>query len=236
MSGVIKSVVAENHSGIRNLTGFSPAIRDDISPHALVRKDPASQEVGNAHIPENDAATDITMLEREIEALREEIERTEAEAFARGREAGAAEAESRETERYELLSTSIDKAFSMVAEKLDHIDALAALLARSGLARIFADPDNMADLVANAISHRMSQIRGETVLSVKVSEADFPDADALAGLRSATGKTVDIIAEPGLASGESKIAMALGVLEIGPVLQTERFGELLLQLAEGERG
>jgi type III secretion protein L len=78
----------------------------------------------------------------------------------------------------------------------------------------------------------MSRLRSEAVLAVHVSSADFPDEAALAALPVGP---VRVVALPELASGECRLDLVLGQIDIGPRTQWARLVEVLDGLTADEQ-
>ncbi len=172
-------------------------------------------------------------LAEKYKHAKEEIEKVRAEAFEKGKAAGLKDAEVDEQGRHERIAKTLQAALTLLSQRLESIDALAAMLAQAGLAKIFDDHDDLAALVASAISKRIRQIKDETILAVVVSQEDFPDPQTARKQIPNLQDDVEIRCDAALKSGDCRIKLSLGVLEIGPELQIGRLKELLQQLAEG---
>ena len=189
----------------------------------------SSPDVGRA---QTDTLQENLQLAKALEDARAETDTLCAEAFREGREAGALEASSQGKELLQRVSCGVAEALDRFTITMGELENLAALLAHTGLVKIFGEHNDMSDLVAKAISKSVSQLRDAAILSVAVSKSDFADIsnrDMLPAVLQ--GETVQLCHDADLASGECLIALHIGTLDIGPHLQMEKFRTLLLELA-----
>jgi type III secretion protein L len=197
MSGLIKS----------GTDGIARRVR----PFALVRAEvlPAPDPELVA-LREQCLALEVALAEREeaITAVAEKAEAAWQDGEAAGREAGRAEADERRADALALLEDASDRACAELAERLQGMDGLAALLARTCLDRLFGDPGARADIVRDLIRHQVDSLRGEAVVEIRVSAEDFPTDTAIEG-------SAGIVVSDALASGDCAIRLRLGTLEAG---------------------
>lgn len=162
-----------------------------------------------------------------------ELEKIRREEFERGRKLGKSEAMSDELERTALLAAAIKNAAVDYQEKLDSLEGLAILLAQTGLDRIFSDHQEMDVLIASAIRHRLELLKQHNIIAVFVSPVDFADDAAVNRLKSAVGDTkLDFQTDRKLGSGDCRLSLKLGEVEIGVKPQLKQLDILLRQLAE----
>jgi type III secretion protein L len=177
---------------------------------------------------------DIKARDAQIERLREEVRQAYRQGESAGREAGLAERDARRDEALKRIEGGIDRAVAAFEAQLAALDDLAVLVAREALGKMLGDPDKHMTLLAQAIRHQLRRVDTESIIGVFVSQADYPDADALAALASAIGRAVDLRAVETLAAGACHIKLTLGALEIGLNDQWRRLEAALLGLSDAE--
>ena len=118
--------------------------------------------------------------------------------------------------------------------RLGEWEALAVLVGKMALAKVFDDPAAQSEMVVSAIARRMMELRHQSVISVRVSDEDFPDEVALARIAVLAGKSVETLATGELASGECTIDLKLGKMDIGPKTQWAALGALLDRIVQEE--
>lgn len=155
-------------------------------------------------------ALEAALAERDEAAavLAEKADAAYDDGEAAGREAGRAEADERRAEALELLEDASDRACADFTERLQAMDELAALLARTCLDRLFGEPGARADIVRDLIRHQMDGLRGDTPVEIRVSAADFAADAAIEG-------GAQVVVSDALASGDCAIRLGLGTLEAG---------------------
>lgn len=153
------------------------------------------------------------LLERDeaLAALASERDLARAEGEASGREAGLAEADARREEALALLEKTAASASKALGERLETMERLAALLARTCLDRLFGEAGARGKLVADLLRHQLERLRGAAIVEIEVAAQDF-DADSVSSIASAG---VRIVLADALDSGDCRIRLALGALEIG---------------------
>jgi len=182
----------------------------------------------------------VTRLKQEKEsletALREaqaSMEHAVARANEEGRREGLSMAARDEQGRLELLEAGISAGLAGLEGRLEALEGLAALVSRLALARIFDEPVQHAELVGSALARQMQHVRGDTILAVRVSSADFPDEESLSTLRDRAGAgAVRLLACPDLAQGTCIMDLRMGHVEVSPQIQWSRLSALLLELAD----
>ncbi|WP_164119033.1 hypothetical protein [Sphingorhabdus sp. Alg239-R122] len=177
--------------------------------------------------------TSYAELEKKYILVKEEIENVRLESFEKGKVAGAENSTAKAQVKHEQLGKASQEALELFSQKLESLDGLAAALTHEGLAKIFDSRDDLSDLVVSAISNRIRQIKDETILSVVVSADDFPDSGQARARIPGLQDDVELRCDPSLESGDCRIKLSLGILEIAPELQVTRLRELLQQLANG---
>ncbi|WEJ98150.1 MAG: hypothetical protein P0Y59_14480 [Candidatus Sphingomonas phytovorans] len=179
----------------------------------------------------DDAHEEIAALQEALLAARETAAAAERvardEGYREGLDAATSDSESLAAD----IREAADAARAAWDERLAGLDALAVMVARASLARMFGDGADMADLAAQAIQHRIAALRAESVVAVRVSGVDFA-GDALDLLRQQAGGT-DIIVDKLLPSGECRIDLQLGHVACGPVTQWRELDAFLAGLASG---
>ena len=220
MSILIKAAAASR--SVRVFAAASAPIQE--APPELV-EDPelALLRAGNAELREL------------VEELRQAAPRAEAKAREEGRREGLSAARRDDDARIERLGEGIAALAAAWDDRLNSLDDLAALLARGALAKLFDESDDYADFVVRMIGRQIRQLRRETLLGIRVSPADFPDAAALAPVSAAAGAGSTAIAtDADLPAGECRLDMQLGHLDLGVRSQWGQLSELLQQMAAAE--
>lgn len=217
MSGLIKG-------------GAAQSVRSFLDPHILP---PA---------PAGDPR--IEALEREIETLRSALaaQRTESEqavkaARAEGEREGRTAAGDAADKQLALLGKGLDSAVAKWETRLGDLDGLAPALARAALAKLLDDGEGHAGFVAGLIARQMRLLRRDSLIAIRVSARDFKDEQALAELGEAAGTgSVRLIADGDLESGECRIDLQLGHIDVGAGTQWAQVAAFLDGLAERDPG
>lgn len=191
--------------------------------------------------PESQSIIHIAELERQIQRLNEDLRNAavsadarETEAFARGEQEGARNAQSRADELVKTLHCALETATQELSRKLENLEVLSLEVAQTALARIFGDKNKYAQMAADSVSHHLRRIESAIVLRVRLSREDFADEQALNDLVQRF-PGVEIGNDPALASGQCIIDLSLGRIEAGIGEQWQRLSQFLDTLAiEGE--
>lgn len=158
----------------------------------------------------------LTEKLREMEAaLRAARERNEADctqAFERGHQEGLAAAETHERERTDVLKGAAVNALAVFEQKLDRERDLAIDIARAALDRIVTDASLYHGLVVETARRHAAALQRGSILALRVSPADFPDAASLAALPQ-LGPHAKIEADPSLDAGACIFDLSLGSLD-----------------------
>lgn len=170
-------------------------------------------------------------LEKQLEHARAEFEKQRQEGFAEGLAEGRTLARDKEQERLDLLSQGISEARDLLSDRVDQSQSLAIAIAHAALARIIGNRGSYADLVADIIIHRATELKSELILGVKVSSEDFENQAALEKLGPKTGRT-DISADHRLQSGACLFALSLGHMDASLPTQWTKLTELFARLED----
>ncbi|WP_322026137.1 hypothetical protein [Burkholderia sp. BCC1977] len=193
--------------------GPAPCVSDES-----VRDDTAVRERAalNARIAELEAR----LAEHEA-ALESHVN----DAFEQGAETARGRFVQAEAERVALLQKAVDAARGEFSRKLDALDALATEISLAALERVLGNPDDYARLVVATVRHRMTTIAEGSMLAVRVSATDFPDAGALEQIDA--GSHVELVADPALQAGACFIDLQLGRIDASIPGQHARTANLL---------
>ncbi len=208
------------------LAGRAAAFRADTAPARRGFGDPLApppQDDGTGDGIDDTRERYMQLLEARIAeleaALRDgesEREDASADAFRRGhaegREEGLAAAATREQERVEAVQDAVAKAVSTIDRKIDGERDLAIDIARAALDRILADPAMYHGLVAETARRHAAALQRGTILRLRVSPLDFPDASALEVLPRLSGGAV-VEADPSIEAGSCIFDLTLGSLD-----------------------
>jgi flagellar biosynthesis/type III secretory pathway protein FliH len=181
----------------------------------------------------------IEALEEENEALREALsaqrlalQEAVREARAEGEREGRAAAGDDSEKRLAALGAGVASATADWQARLLALDGLAAGLARAALAKLFDGAEGHSRFVREVIARQMRRLRREGLVAIRVSPGDFHDEAALFALAAeARTGSVAILADSGLESGECRIDLQLGHIDIGSRAQWARLADLLDALA-----
>lgn len=186
----------------------------------------------------------IEALEREVDELRSALakQRIEGEeavkaARAEGERQGRAAAGDAADRQLGLLGKGVDSAVARWEARLGDLDGLAPALARAALAKLFDGGEDLKRFVAGVIARQMRLLRRDSLIAIRVSARDFTDEAALAalGVEAGTG-SVRLVADGDLASGECRIDLQLGHIDIGAGTQWAQVAAFLETQAEREAG
>lgn len=177
----------------------------------------------------------IEQRDATLSELRAEAEAAFREGEAKGREAGLREAADQSEQRLKRLEAGIGQAQAVFAEAMEALERLAPILAHDALANILGQDSDRPQLVAAVVRHQVRTLDARSLMQVEVSAADFPDDDALAVLEGALGNLgPSIHASVALKSGECRIKLKLGTLDVGVDRQWAELSAVLRDMAEGE--
>ncbi|MEA3017890.1 MAG: flagellar assembly protein FliH [Sphingomonadales bacterium] len=195
--------------------------------------DRRSSSVGGPRI--DAVAEEIGRLEAALAEARAEAAQAVARAREEGREEARAEAEDREDGRLRALEAIATAAQGALERRLDELDRLALLLAQRALAQLVEPDAGLAALVERSIARQMRFVRGKTVAAIHVSGEDFPGEPALAELAARAGiGSVRLAADPELRSGQCRIDLRLGHVDLHVGPRWGEMAELLETMAKEE--
>ncbi|GLK50160.1 hypothetical protein GCM10017620_31340 [Brevundimonas intermedia] len=185
-------------------------------------------------------SADLAEAMARTRALAEEIDRlarAEQEAFARGvaegRRLGAAEADARTEERLDQIDRIGHQAALALEEGLAGLETAAVDLAVVALSRLVDDADNRRALVAATVRRAIGALFDGASAVVEVSPEDFPDEGALSLLGRSGPAPVTIRPNAGLSSGDCRVRLDLGELDLGLDHQLHRLRRVLEVFCEG---
>ena len=186
----------------------------------------------------------LTALRLKIEALEQSVaqgpaalERAKREAKEAGKREALEGVRRDDEKQLAALKAALSAALQSWDARLAKIDGLAALLSKTALAKVFDDDAARTDLVLGLIARQMRHLRRETVLAVRVSPRDFPDAAALEAVAAQGGTgSASVVADPDLTAGDCRLDLQLGHVDIGPRTRWSELAALLdgFMAAEGE--
>lgn len=202
MSGLIKS--------------GSAMLRDRVRPLAAplpVKLDPERERLAE-RVEALDA--ELAVRDETIVRLQAEVEQAHCDGEAEGREAGRQEVEDASAQVLATIEDAAEQALARFAEELGAMEGLAALLAQTCLDRLLLASEARSSLVCDLIRGQARALASEALVRVTVSASDFPSPEALAAVSAALGgRGGEIVADEALDSGDCRIALRLGTLEIG---------------------
>jgi type III secretion protein L len=170
-------------------------------------------------------ATRLQGLEAEQVAA---VAAAEARGLDAGLAAGRAEAVSRADDALARLEQGLAAGLAQLVADEAALETLAARIARAALAKILDAPAEPARLVEAAIRRQLSSLATEMLVRIEVAAADFPEPQRLAHLAKSVGRgRVQLVANPALASGDCRLKLKLGEVEIGLPQQWRRLADVL---------
>jgi type III secretion protein L len=179
-----------------------------------------------------EAAREIERLQVALADMRARAPEAERRAREAGRQQGLEEAEQEADRLLAAICTGVDQARAAWNDRLAELDALAAMLAQASLAKLFGDAPDLAELVTRSIRLRTQTLGRESVVSIRVSGADFPDDATRDALRSAVSLgSSELVVDPALTAGECRLDLKLGSIDVGVASQwreLDRFFDLLI--------
>jgi flagellar biosynthesis/type III secretory pathway protein FliH len=170
--------------------------------------------------------------QKQIEAHPGELEKAYEKGLLQGRADGLLEAQTREESRLDALRRGVEVANEALSHQLQGIEALALLLAQDCFEKVIANPCWRADVVTELIRAQMMQIEESMAVAIEVSSLDFPDQAALDNLCSGLGlRSLAVVTDSSLDSGDCKMTLRLGQLDIGLNRQLQAVNELIERTA-----
>jgi len=220
MSAIIK---ANSATTIRSFVP-NAASPDSAPSHAASEKD-AEKEKRNALEREN------SRLNRELQEMPSRIETAANKARAEGRREGLELAKQDDERRIDTLADAAKRATISLEDRLKELDGLAALISKAALTKIFDNSFDRNDMVIAAIGRQMQRLRREIVLSIHVSESDFPDKASLDALKKSLSVGSVVIESTDLDSGSCKIDLQFGHIDASPDAQWRHLQTILDEMA-----
>jgi type III secretion protein L len=168
------------------------------------------------------------LLQREQAAF----ERGAAEGEARARAAAAEQAATHEARVVDGIAAAT-RAFE---DALARLDGLSSALAMMAVEQIVGDELQVKERVVQVLRHQLDRLQAQRPFRVRVSAADFPDAEPIRmALRDAGYAEVDVTADGALASGSCRIQLRMGEVDAGVPQQLKALFHLLNIEAGNER-
>ena len=177
---------------------------------------------------------EVAQLCKELDDLKEGSKSAIARAYDEGRESGLKEAARDEQSRCTTLEKGMINALRAWEQRLIEIEGLAALVARTALAKLFSEHPKLCELVILAIQRQLQQISHETIVALRVSQTDFPDEAAVAALYEQIGGSIQIVVCPDLSTGECMFDLQLGQADISPLSQWQAMESVLTEVSSLE--
>lgn len=168
----------------------------------------------------------LTARERELAAQAEAADAACAEAFARGRDEGRAEAAGDDQARLAALVEGVEAALTAFDAHLSGARDLAVDIAETALAAMLGTVIPYRALVAATAARHAAALSHGTIVRLRVSAADFPEAAALATL-PVFERAVEVSADPALAAGTCRFDLTLGELDASIPVQAAAIAQLL---------
>jgi len=172
-------------------------------------KTPSAEERRIAEL--QDETSDLQRALREAEAKREaDVENARKEE----RQAVTEEFRRDEEAAHALLRSGLRDGIDKLNRHFAEADKFGLTLALVALERIVAEPTLYRKLITETIGVQVSGLRHDTVISVSVSHIDFPNQAALDNLAATLGTDTNVMASESLRTGECRIELRLGAIDI----------------------
>jgi len=187
---------------------------------------------------------ELAALRIEVEQLREklaaqhaaiakhgdELKQSYDKGEAAGRTAGLKEADDGRAALFAQIAGAAERALKQFSEELASLERLAPLLAIEGIERMLETSPGRAQFVREIIGRQIEDLQSQAVICIEVARTDFPDGADLPQLPQTRVRAIE-----DLKSGECRIRLQLGSLEVGVDQQWSRLREVLTDMA-GPRG
>ena len=174
-------------------------------------------------------------LKEAVAELRRAAPQNEILAREEGKREGLASARRDDEQRFNLLAETASAASAGWDQRLDSLENLSALIARTALSKLFDGADDYSDFIARMISRQIRVLRRETIVAIRVSPQDFGDPEALSALAAGIGTASTIIvSDPELAAGECRLDLQLGHIDLGLRSQWGELSKLMQDMANEE--
>ena len=175
----------------------------------------------------------LEQQDAQVSDLRAQVRSAFETGEAKGREAGMREAAAQDAQRLARLETGIEQALAAFKQSLTGLEHLAPALAHEAIAGILGESDARPALVAAIVRNQMKAVDARSVIHIEVSAADFTDDRALETLEETLGAAGPVVhASVALKSGDCRIKLKLGTLDVGLDQQWGRLGAVLMEMAE----
>ncbi|MGK6317907.1 DUF7504 family protein [Sphingomonas sp. DT-204] len=194
-----------------------------VEGYALPLAEPSPAERRIAEL-----TTELAQARGELIACRQEAKVQAAAA----RIDGAREAKRDDEARIAALEKRLAEAICEWRDRLQELEALALLLAKSSLAKLFDEYADLADLVARTLTKRVREIDAQAAMRVHVSAEDFPDPDSLHALADRCGVPLAALVADDLETGGCRIDLVLGHLDLSLPAQWSVIRQRLEAIAE----
>jgi len=182
------------------------------------------------------AGSEAEDLARRILELKEDRLNELAEARAAGAREALEERSGAEAAALAQLEEALGAAQEAWSKQLEAVEASAIGIASAVLEQVFADRTDLTARIQSAIRAQLQRLDDASVIRLRVSPEDFPDAGALAAVAAGCNCHAEVIADPRLESGGCLIDLALGQVDAGLPAQWARISGLLERLERREAG
>lgn len=207
---------------------WRPDLVAERPPAAPEPLDPMADERAALMAQIASVAAERDLYAARLQALEAELITAVAAAEARGLEIGRAEAVSRADDAVRQLEQGLAAGLAQLVADEAALETLAVQVARAALAKVLDNPADPALLVEGAIRRQLASLASEMLVRVEVAEADFPDPARLAQLGQVVGRgRVQVLANRTLVSGDCRLKLKLGEVEIGLPQQWRSLAKVL---------
>lgn len=119
-----------------------------------------------------------------------------------------------EAARTSAVENAVRSLFDQLKDALGEVEALALVMSKGALASVFEESSDLQERVARSIERQLKLVRRDGIVSISVSPADFSESALVSLNRRLDLSLVTVCADTALASGESRLSLELGDIEI----------------------
>ncbi|WP_448661558.1 hypothetical protein ACG3SL_12910 [Sphingomonas sp. CJ20] len=201
------------------------------APLPAEAEEAAASAIAPSDIERAQLLAEIDRLHRRHDAAEDATRRAVEAAREQGRREGFARAERRDADGIAAIRQGVEQARADFVRQLDALDRLAPELACTALAKLFANVDDWAAAAQAMIARQLAALRRSSVVAIRVSAEDFPDAEAVAAL-SATlaAEGLRVESDRTLRAGASRIECRLGQIDLDARTQWQAVSALLEEM------
>jgi len=176
---------------------------------------------------------EVDALNRKLEVLEEDQTKNLKKMQEETREACAAEFQSDEAARIELILSGLSAAQESFQAELSHLEELSLAISETALDGVFGQDHRYRPHLLRMIDAQLRGLHEETVLGLVVSQEDFSLEETQAELLTLVeGRNINIDYSAELSSGDVRLRLRLGQIELSVKEHWAKLKILMASLAE----